>query len=71
MCGNNSLKWELWGVVRDVYTHTYTLWQNLYIKVVCQVKELGLYPVVNGKSMKHLKRDLLLRKMQGPVMRLL
>lgn len=44
--------------------HKQTHRQNLYIKLVCQVKELGFYPVVNRKSLKHLNGDLLLRKMQ-------
>lgn len=38
--------------------HTQTHRQNLYINLVCQIKEVGLYPVVNGKSLKHLKRYL-------------
>lgn len=45
VCGNYSLeiKWELGSV------NTHILRQTLYVKLVCEAKELGLHPVVNGE----------------------
>lgn len=45
VCGNCSLeiKWELGSV------NTHILRQTLYVKLVCEAKELGLHPVVNGE----------------------
>ena len=47
-----------------IYIDSHILRQNLYVKLVCQATELGLYLIVNGEPLKDLKEDLSLRKIQ-------